>query len=324
MATTSDASSKVAIFGGTVVGGQYRLVRKIGAGSFGEVYLAFNINTGEEVAVKLERKGRGSSPLMLEYKVYSTLQGGVGIPHLKWHGQNNDFNILVMDRLGPSLESLFHFCSRKFSLKTILMLADQMIMRVEFLHSKYFIHRDLKPNNFVIGIGNNSNTLFLIDYGLSKQYRDSETEQHVPYRDDKTLTGTARYASINVHLGVEQSRRDDLEAIGYILFYFIRGGLPWQGVKAASKREKYEKVCEMKRSIPLGKLCEGYPEEFAVYLSYCRDLGFEETPNYAYVRQIFRNLFKSLGYEYDYVWDWTPPERKSTEESAASSSGQGQ
>ncbi|KAM5221092.1 casein kinase I-like [Ctenodactylus gundi] len=319
MATTSDASSEVAIYGGTVVGDKYRLIRKIGAGSFGEVYLAFNITTGEEVAVKLERKGRGRSLLMLEAEVYSTIQGGVGIPHLMWHGQNDDFNIMVMDRLGPNLESVFHFRSRKFSLKTVLMLADQMIARVEFLHSKSFIHRDLKPDNFAIGIGKNSDMVFLIDYGLAKQYIDPNTGQHIPYRDDKLLNAAAPFASINTHRGFEQSRRDDLESIGYILLYFIRGGLPWW-----QKGEKNENVCEMKRSIPLDKLWEGYPEEFAVYLSYCRRLGFEQTPDYTYVRQLFRNLFISLGYEYDYVWDWSSPEQKSAEESAASSTGQGQ
>ncbi|KAM5221091.1 casein kinase I-like [Ctenodactylus gundi] len=323
MATTSDASSEVAIYGGTVVGDKYRLIRKIGAGSFGEVYLAFNITTGEEVAVKLERKSRGTSSLILESEVYSTLQGGVGIASVLWHGQNKNFNIMVMDRLGPNLESVFHFRSQKFSLKTVLMLADQMIARVEFLHSKSLIHRDLKPDNFAIGIGKNSDTVFLIDYGLAKQYIDSETGQHMPYRDDITLNVIAPFASINTHLGVEQSRRDDLESIGYILLYFIRGGLPWWGVKVASKKKSLD-VCEMMMSIPLEKLCEGYPEEFAVYLSYCRRLGFEETPDYTYVRQLFRNLFISLGYEYDYVWDWTTPEQRSTEESSASSSGQGQ
>ncbi|KAM5221093.1 casein kinase I-like [Ctenodactylus gundi] len=323
MATTSDASSKVAIFGGTVVGGQYQLVRKIGAGSFGEVYLAFHINTGEEVAVKLERKGRRRSPLMLEEKVYSTIQGGVGIPRLIWHGQNDDFNIMVMDCLGPNLERLFNSYSRKFSLKTILMLADQMIMRVEYLHSKCFVHRDLKPENFLVGTGNNSNMVYLIDYGLSKQYRDSKTGQHIPYKAGNSLIGTARYASINAHLGIEQSPRDDLEAIAYILLYFTRGGLPWQGLDAVSKKEMNKKICEMKRSIPLKKLCEGHPEEFAVYLSYCRRLRFEDTPDYTFVRHVFRNLFRNLSYQYDYVFDWTPPQRRSTQESTASSSWQG-
>ena len=124
------------------------------------------------------------------------LQGGVGIPHIRWYGQERDYNVLVMDLLGPSLEDLFNFCSRRFTMKTVLMLADQMIGRIEYVHNKNFIHRDIKPDNFLMGIGRHCNKLFLIDFGLAKKYRDNRTRQHIPYREDKNLTGTARYAII--------------------------------------------------------------------------------------------------------------------------------
>ena len=123
-------------------------------------------------------------------------QGGVGIPHIRWYGQERDYNVLVMDLLGPSLEDLFNFCSRRFTMKTVLMLADQMIGRIEYVHNKNFIHRDIKPDNFLMGIGRHCNKLFLIDFGLAKKYRDNRTRQHIPYREDKNLTGTARYAII--------------------------------------------------------------------------------------------------------------------------------
>jgi serine/threonine protein kinase len=165
---------------------------------------------------------------------------------------------MVIDLLGPSLEDLFNKCSRKFSLKTTLMLADQMLQRVEYLHSKNYVHRDIKPDNFLIGIGKNSHILYLIDFGLAKKYRD-HNHVHIPYKDNKHLTGTARYASVNNHLGIEQSRRDDLEGIGYVIIYFCKGSLPWQGLKAKTKLEKYNKICEKKTQIGVQGLCSGLP-----------------------------------------------------------------
>ncbi|ROL47054.1 Casein kinase I isoform alpha [Anabarilius grahami] len=306
-----------------IVGGKYKLVRKIGSGSFGDIYLAINITNGEEVAVKLESQKARHPQLLYESKLYKILQGGVGIPHIRWYGQEKDYNVLVMDLLGPSLEDLFNFCSRRFTMKTVLMLADQMISRIEYVHTKNFIHRDIKPDNFLMGIGRHCNKLFLIDFGLAKKYRDNRTRQHIPYREDKNLTGTARYASINAHLGIEQSRRDDMESLGYVLMYFNRTSLPWQGLKAATKKQKYEKISEKKMSTPVEVLCKGFPAEFAMYLNYCRGLRFEEAPDYMYLRQLFRILFRTLNHQYDYTFDWTMLKQKAAQQ-AASSGGQGQ
>ncbi|CAA0842109.1 casein kinase 1-like protein 2 [Striga hermonthica] len=285
------------------VGNKYRLGRKLGSGSFGEIYLGTNIQTNEEVAIKLENVKTKHPQLLYESKLYRILQGGTGIPNVRWFGVEGDYNVLVMDLLGPSLEDLFNFCSRKLSLKTVLMLADQMINRVEFVHSKSFLHRDIKPDNFLMGLGRRANQIddsngkdiFSFDGGDIRAI-DSE---------NKNLTGTARYASMNTHLGIEQSRRDDLESLGFVLMYFLKGSLPWQGLKAGTKKQKYEKISEKKVSTSIEALCRGYPTEFASYFHYCRSLRFEDKPDYAYLKRIFRDLFIREGFQFDYVFDWT-------------------
>ncbi|KQK09416.1 casein kinase 1-like protein 2 [Brachypodium distachyon] len=287
------------------VGNKFRLGRKIGSGSFGEIYLGTNIQTNEEVAIKLENVKTKHPQLLYESKIYRILQGGTGIPNVRWFGVEGDYNVLVMDLLGPSLEDLFNFCSRKLSLKTVLMLADQMINRVEFVHSKSFLHRDIKPDNFLMGLGRRANQVYVIDFGLAKKYRDTSTHQHIPYRENKNLTGTARYASVNTHLGIEQSRRDDLESLGYVLMYFLRGSLPWQGLKAGTKKQKYEKISEKKCATSIEALCRGYPTEFTSYFHYCRSLRFDDKPDYSYLKRLFRDLFIREGFQFDYVFDWT-------------------
>ena len=217
-----------------------------------------------------------------------------------------NYSVLVMDLMGPSLEDLFNTCGRKYSLKSVLMLADQMLQRIEYLHYKNFLHRDIKPDNFVTGLGQHARHIYLLDFGLAKKYRDSRNpNSHIPYREDKSLTGTARYASINTHMGIEQSRRDDLESLGYLLMYFLRGSLPWQGLRAVTKEEKYAKILQKKRSTTIDSLCRGYPPEFALYFNYVRSLGFEERPDYAYLRKIFRNVYIRERFKNDDIFDWT-------------------
>ncbi|CAI2358194.1 unnamed protein product [Caenorhabditis sp. 36 PRJEB53466] len=229
------------------VGNRYRLGRKIGSGSFGDIYLGQNVQTREEVAVKLECVKSKHPQLHIESRLYRIMLGGIGIPEVRWCGLEGDYNVMVMELLGPSLEDLFNFCQRKFSLKTVLLLADQMLSRVEFIHLRDYIHRDIKPDNFLMGLGKRGNMVYIIDFGLAKRYRDTKAS-HIGYRENKNLTGTARYASINTHRGIEQSRRDDIESLGYVFMYFNRGTLPWQGLKAVTKRQKYELISEKKCS----------------------------------------------------------------------------
>lgn len=212
---------------------KFRVGPKIGSGSFGEIYAGTNVHTGEEVAIKLEPIKTKHPQLLFEAKIYRVLQGGYGIPSVKWFGAEGDYNVLVIDLLGPSLEDLFNYCGKRFSLKTVLMLADQMIARLEFMHSRSYIHRDVKPDNFLIGTGSRKHICHVIDFGLAKKFQDPRNGRHIPYIEGKNLTGTARYASISTHEGIEQSRRDDMESLGFVLMYFLRGSLPWQGLKVS-------------------------------------------------------------------------------------------
>lgn len=168
----------------------------------------------------------------------------------------------------------------------------------------HILHRDVKPDNFLMGRARNQQLVHVIDYGLSKKFRDSKTLAHIAYRDGKNLTGTARYASINTHVGIEQSRRDDLESVAHVLFYLLNGTLPWQGLRAANNKEKYAKIRQVKQDTPVAKLCEGSPQEFGTYLNYCRSIEFEAEPDYSYCRQLFRDALHRLNYQYDFAYDW--------------------
>ncbi|XP_037958655.1 casein kinase I-like [Teleopsis dalmanni] len=282
---------------------EYVFVEKIGAGSFGDVYIGVS-DTGEEVAVKVEKRNKYPPSLRIESNLYKSVQGGLGIPRFIWSGIEGEYNFLVMELLGPSLEDLFNYCNRRFSLKTVLQLADQMLERVNYIHSHNYIHRDIKPDNFVMGLEKRGNIVHMIDFGVSKNYLDSDTLEHIPYRENKRLTGTARYASMNTHMGIEQSRRDDLESLGYVLLYFGLGSLPWQGQLAMNKRQLKEQIAEKKQSISIANLCSGCPDEFAIYMDYCRTLKFEQRPDYYFLRTLFRNLYHRFGYIYDYLFDW--------------------
>ncbi|XP_056022987.1 casein kinase I-like isoform X4 [Ostrea edulis] len=293
--------------GPMMVGPNFRVGKKIGCGNFGELRLGKNLYNNEHVAVKCvsidlkktvehsQEQGCESLPMSAE-----------GIPNVYYFGPSAKNNALVMELLGPSLEDLFDICDRKFTLKTVLMIAIQLISRMEFVHSKHLIYRDVKPENFLIGrqSTNKQHIIHIIDFGLAKEYIDSETHKHIPYREHKSLTGTARYMSINTHLGKEQSRRDDLEALGHMFMYFLRGSLPWQGLKADTLKERYQKIGDTKRATPIEVLCENFPEEFAQYLRYVRRLDFFETPDYDYLRRLFTDLMYQKSYECDWNFDW--------------------
>eukprot|EP00826_Nyctotherus_ovalis_P006366 TRINITY_DN11497_c0_g2_i3.p1 TRINITY_DN11497_c0_g2~~TRINITY_DN11497_c0_g2_i3.p1 ORF type:complete len:248 (-),score=38.23 TRINITY_DN11497_c0_g2_i3:456-1199(-) len=233
---------------------------------------------------------------------------------------------MVFDLLGPNLEDLLNYCDRRFSLATAVLTVEQMLERIEHLHARNFIHRDIKPDNFVIG-RESSSTIYMIDYGLAKRYRDSKSKQHIPFRENKSLIGTARYTSVNAHLGYEQSRRDDIEGLLYVSVYFLKGTLPWQGTRANTKKEKYDRIMDIKMSTPARTLCKGLPctclglllVEFVSFLDYAKGLGFEEKPDYNYLFRLLRQCVYTESNYRNKVFDWTIPSvlRSATVEAAS-------
>ena len=283
---------------------KYKPDSKLGEGSFGKIYSAHNINTGESFALKLEKRNSGHSLLEIE-TYYLCYLKGEGIPSITSYGFSGAYNVLVMELLGKSLETLFKENNNQFSLKTVCMLADQMISRIEYIHKKFILHRDIKPDNFTLGRGKKSHIIYLIDFGLSKKYRSSKgNHEHIKYSENKKLIGTARYASINALKGCEQGRRDDMESLGYVLMYFLRGNLPWQGLKLYKGDEKYKKIYEVKKNTSAEELCAGFPKQFCEYIRYTRNLSFEQEPNYDYLKGLIYIVMNKYEYHFDFLFDW--------------------
>lgn len=282
------------------MGSHYVIGCKLGSGSFGTIYHCRNENKKKDYAIKMEScdDADGSSQLAQEAKILLLLENHVGFCKFAYcdfeYSHFPDKNLLVMDLLGPTIEDLMNLCNRNFTLKTICLFAEQALNRIEVLHSKNYIHRDIKPENFLIGSSrSNQRTIYLADFGLCKKYRDPKTLVHIPYRDGRSLSGTARYASINAQSGIEQSRRDDLEGLFYTVIYLYRGELPWQGIQAPNKAEKHKRMLKQKKTMTINELCMNCPPEFHKYIQYVRKLKFEEAPDYEFLRNLFRNMLKT-------------------------------
>ena len=266
---------------------KYKLIKKLGEGTFGHIYVGENKNTRELVAIKLENKtDNKKGTLKHEANIYKVLDGIKNIPRMRNFGVEGAFNYLIMDLLEESLDDLMEKQS-KFSITYTISIAIELIDILHQIHDRGIVHRDLKPENFLI----KNNKVFIIDFGLSKSYLDKDNN-HVKMENNKSLIGTIRYASVNVHNNLTYSRRDDLESLAYILIYFLKGSLPWQGLKIESLDEKHKKIYDIKTSYNLHTLCQDIPLEFLIYLKYCHSLKYSEKPNYDYIKSLFTNLKK--------------------------------
>ena len=281
---------------------KYRCIQKIGKGSFGFVYKAEYDN--KYYALKFENNSNGNNLLEHESSIMLYLKGP-NIPYIKTYGTSGAFNILVMQLLGKNLQSLLIEMGGTLSIKTVCILAYQMISILEHIHNKNIIHRDIKPENFLMGLDNNSKFLYLSDFGLSKSYNQNSTTHYTPNKEGKKLTGTPRYASINAMRCLEQSPRDDLESIGYILVYLLKGELPWQNIIAKNKTEKIKKLLVKKIEICSSDLCLGLPNKIEKYIDYCRNLEFEDVPDYQMLKNLFIQILQQNKQEFDYIYDWS-------------------
>ena len=279
---------------------RFRVLRKLTQTPYSRIYLAEDITNHRTVVLKLESRMSKYIQLPIECEFYNRVRNYVGFPDAIYFGHESDYYALALEKFDANLEELLTKCHRRFSLKTVLLLAEQMIDRVELMHRRNFLHRDLKPENFMI----RDKTLYLIDFGTVKRYRDLTTGVHCQMASGRPVVGTGRYSSVRTLRGYEQSRRDDMEALGYIFMYLLRGSLPWIGVIGRHTQDRNEKIAKMKSKLTPVLLCQGFPAEFTLYFEAVMRLRFDEEPDYAQYRKMFRELGIKEGIPYDYDYDW--------------------
>ena len=236
-----------------------------------------------------------------EAEVYAAMKGTPGIPRVHTLTTEGDAYVLVLDYIGPSVQELLEFNHNQFSVQTVFLLAEQMLNLLQELHGSGYIHRDIKPDNFLIG---KSNTVYLIDFGFAKRYIDKKTKGHIPFRENKRLTGSPKFASLNAHLGYELSRRDDIESLGYTIIYMLKGKLPWESMKGSTWNKKLDEIMDIKMNLELDRLCKGMPAEVFHYMTRCRELMFDSNPEYILFKKEFRTWLNHNNTRKVFMYDW--------------------
>lgn len=286
-----------------IIEGTYRIINRIGEGAFGSIFEGYNINTNEKVAIKISEMD-SSVLLKNEARIYNALSNISGIPTIRSYGMTGKYSYLVLNLLGNSLECYKEKCGGSLSLKCVLMIGIKLLERIKTIHQAGILHRDIKPDNILFSVDPDDDTLFLIDFGLAKSYIDSRGN-HIESSAANSLIGTREYASINTHNNVSQSRRDDLETIGYLLIYLLNGTLPWQDINIIDTEERNLQIKEIKTMKSLWLLFNDVPGELILFIMYCRNLHFSEEPNYNYLKILLSNLYKLHGFLIDNKYDWT-------------------
>ena len=283
---------------------KYKIKSLIQASGFGLVYQGINVKENIPVAIKLEKKKSAFNILESEAYLLMNLKG-YGIPKIITYGYHGLYNVLIEELLGLSIGDIFDSKRKTFNLKDICMIALQCIDRLEYIHSKFVIHRDIKPHNLVIG-RSDPQVIYLIDFGLSRKYRSSRTGKHIQYKNIKLCYGSLLYLSINGNGGYEQSRRDDLESLGYMLIFLSTGYVPWLHLHNRKYIEvkKYMLAYKIKKRVTTETLCKGLPEEMIKYINYCKGLHFEQDPDYNYLRSLFKFILLKINQKNDLNFCW--------------------
>ena len=300
----NDHSKDLFIIQNKLIFKKYQPIKQIGRGTFSTVYLASIVDTNKFVAIKAEKKSQNSVELLKNEAFLLYSLRGFGIPEVLSYGRTKTHNILVMPLLGKSLLDMFIIRPSPININDICISSLQILDRIEWVHANNIVYRDIKPENFLFG-QKDSNVLYLIDFGLCRKYISSKTGKHISPKNLGKFTGTSRYASIYAMAGNEQSRRDDIESIGYMIIYFMKKKLPWQGIKGNSYKECYHKLYLMKKHMNLGVLCRGLPGEVLEYMKYAKSLKFEQEPNYKYLKNLFQIILNNNKINIDkYILSW--------------------
>ena len=283
---------------------KFHPIKPIGKGTFSTVYLCINIKNDSYVVIKAEKRSKNGVELLETEAFVLYHLRGFGIPEVLSYGRTKTHNILVLPLLGKNLLDVFIIKNKYVNMNDICSTAIQILDRIEWVHSNNIVYRDIKPENFLLG-NKDKDIVYLIDFGLCRKYKSSKTGKHIPAKNLGKFTGTSRYASVYAMAGNEQSRRDDIESIGYMLIYFMKKKLPWQGIKGNSYKECYHKLYLMKKHLKIEDLCKGLPTEIIEYMNAARALKFEEEPDYRYLKGLFKMVLSKNDTSFDkYIFSW--------------------